>query len=128
ERLDRFAAHDISASLGGFIEHHAIEMTATDLPGGSGGELPFRIARGDGNEPGVHALGAVNFYAMFHWVVGPRHVFLQAEPAEQLAGFTGHRFADVETREGFLFEDNGLDSFAKEEHGCGRAPGPATDY
>src|SRR5204863_466158 len=89
---------------------------------------PVRRARGDGNEPGVHAIRSINFHAMFHGIVGPRHFLLQAESPEQLASFAGHRFADMEAGKRFLFQHDWLNSFAEKEHCCGRTTGPATNY
>ena len=33
ERLHCFASNDVGTPLGGLVEHHAVEMTATNLPG-----------------------------------------------------------------------------------------------
>jgi hypothetical protein len=103
-------------------------MTATNLPGCSRGQLPVRRACGDGNKPGVHAVGSVDFHAMFHRIVGAQHVLLQAESPEQQASFAGHRFADVEAGKRFLFEHDRLDSFPDQEHCCRRPPGSAANY
>src|SRR5436190_3436750 len=82
EWLHRFTSNDIGAPLRGFVEHHAIEMAATNLPGCPRGQLPLRRARADGNEPSVHSLRSINFHTMFHRILSPRHILLKAESSE----------------------------------------------
>src|SRR5881392_1937430 len=65
---------------------------------------------------------------MFHRIVGAQHFLLQADSSEQLAGFAGHRFADMEAWKRFLFEHDWLDAFPEKEHCCRRAPGSAANY
>src|SRR6266481_559421 len=55
---------------------------------------------------------------MFHRILGPRHVLLQAKSSEHLASFAGHRFADMEARKRFLFDHDWLDSFPEKKHCC----------
>src|SRR5438876_5480133 len=65
---------------------------------------------------------------MFHRILGPRHVLLQAKSSEHLASFASHRFTNMEARKRFLFDHDWLDSFPEKEHCCRRTSGSATDY
>src|SRR6266853_4493146 len=62
ERLYCFTSNNISAARLGLLEHHAIEMAATNLPGRSGRQLPVRSAGTHWDKPAIGAARSINFH------------------------------------------------------------------
>src|SRR4029077_1544771 len=122
-----FGPHNCRASCCGFLKDHSIKLASANLPGRSRRQSPLRGPRKYRDKPRVHPVRAVNLNAMFHRITSGPHFVLEAEAPQHLASLSGHRFANMKTREFFLFEDDWLDTFAEQEHGRHGAARATTD-